>query len=190
MRGGTHKIQVRLLSILMLEKAASLDVLFQRSCWQIIFPPLLSVLAAEEERDQIRRNSGHTVSFLALPTKQRPAWPFGYCKISNSVFYLAHFISQHSLRAGIGVRACLTHWHFLSLCCRLWCCLTKLQTEGKSTSVYPSNRDSLKPVLTPRRVNISEVFFSDFLFQSPSMSSILFVSARVFLSSEILLLVT
>lgn len=59
MRGGTHKIQVRLLSILMLEKAASLDVLFQRSCWQIIFAPLLSVLAAEEERDQIRSNSGH-----------------------------------------------------------------------------------------------------------------------------------
>lgn len=127
-----------------------------------------------------------TLSFMPLPTKRRPAWPFGYCQISNSVFYLAHFLSQHFLWAHIGACACLTHWRFLSLCADCGV------TSKKPQAFIPATVTKL--VLTLRRVKFYDVFFAFFLFffnlHSPNMNSILFVSLCVFLSSEILLLVT
>lgn len=108
-------------------------------------------------RETKKEGTLDTLSFLVPPTKRRPAWPFGYCKISNSVFYLAHFISQHSLWARIGVRECLTHSPFLSLCADCGVASQSRRLKVSPQAFIPATV-TRKPALTQRRVKSSEVF--------------------------------
>lgn len=116
----------------------------KKSCWQLFFPLLHSVISAVEERDRMK-GTLDTLSFLVLPTKRRPPWPFGYCKISNSVFYLAHLFRNNLQGPRRSARTSDSLRFFFALC-RPRCCLTK----PKSKSIYPRRLWLSKRGFNPR----------------------------------------
>lgn len=141
----------------MLKKAASLDVCLcsKEAAERLLHPPAQPSQTPHpppgppfshlgwgggERPERILDKLSLFFFFLVLPTKRCPAWPFGYCKISTSVFYLAHHFSQDSLRARIGVRArlsdSLARVFSNFVCCRPRRCLTKARRRKVSSEAF------------------------------------------------------
>lgn len=126
---------------------------------------LHSVISAEEERDRMK-GTLDTLSFLVLPTKRRPPWPFGYCKISNSVFYLAHLFRNalQGPRRSARTSDSLTFFFFLL------CADRGVASQSWSRKAFiPDDCDSQNMDLTPEMgqislgvFNMSSLFFCFF----------------------------
>lgn len=162
------KIPVRLSSILALKKAARLYVLFQKKKKKLLtaffFLFLHSVISAEEERDGMK-GTLDTLSFLVLPTKQRPPWPFGYCKNFQFCVLSRALISQRSPGpASECAHVWLTQilFFFIYLFIFILLCADRgVASQSRSRKAFiPDDCDSQNAVLTSEMGQISlGVFF-------------------------------